>query len=64
MTPLKHEVPNTLRFRYNDDLCSARCFVERLSGVWKAVFRCLSAHRRLIYEPGVAGRIINACAVL
>lgn len=64
MTPLKHEVPNTPRFRYNDDLCSARCCVERLFGVWKAVFRCLSAERRLVYEPGVAGRIVNACAVL
>ncbi|XP_071653697.1 putative nuclease HARBI1 [Temnothorax longispinosus] len=64
MTPLKHEVPNTPRFRYNDDLCSARSCVERLFGVWKAVFRCLSAQRRLMYEPGVAGRIVNACAVL
>lgn len=64
MTPLKNEVPNTLRFRYNDDLCSARCCVERLFGVWKAVFRCLSSQRRLMYEPGTAGEIVNACAVL
>jgi len=64
MTPLKHEAPGTLRFRYNEDLCSARSCVERLFGVWKAVFRCLSAQRRLIYEPGMAGKIVNACAVL
>jgi len=64
MTPLKHEALGTPRFRYNEDLCSARSCVERLFGVWKAVFRCLSAQRRLIYEPGMAGKIVNACAVL
>jgi len=64
MTPLKNEAPNTPRFRYNDNLCSARSCVERLFGVWKAVFRCLSSQRRLMYEPGTAGKIVNACAVL
>lgn len=64
MTPLKHEIPDTPRFRYNEDLCSARSCVERLFGVWKAVFRCLSSQRRLMYEPGMAGKIVNACAVL
>ncbi|XP_028050284.1 putative nuclease HARBI1 [Monomorium pharaonis] len=28
MTPLKREVPNTPRFRYNEDLCSSRSCVE------------------------------------
>jgi len=64
MTPLKNEIPGSPRFRYNEDLCSARSCVERLFGVWKAVFRCLSAQRQLMYEPGMAGKIINACAVL
>lgn len=64
MTPLKHELPNTPRFQYNEDLCSARACVERCFSVWKAVFRCLSAQRRLMYEPGMAGKIVNACAVL
>jgi len=64
MTPLKHEIPNTPRFRYNEDLCSARACVEHLFGVWKAVFRCLSAQRKLMYEPGMADKIVNACAVL
>lgn len=64
MTPLKHEIPNTPRFQYNEDLCSARSCVERLFGVWKSVFRCLSAQRRLMYEPEMAGKIVNACAVL
>jgi len=64
MTPLKHETSGTFRFRYNEDLCSARSCVERLFGVWKAVFRCLSAQRRLIYESSMADKIVNACAVL
>ncbi|XP_032690439.1 putative nuclease HARBI1 isoform X1 [Odontomachus brunneus] len=64
MTPLKHEQPNTSRFQYNEELCSARCCVERLFGTWKAIFRCLSAQRRLMYEPDMAGKIVNACAVL
>lgn len=64
MTPLKHEIPGTPRFQYNEDLCSARSCVERLFSVWKSVFRCLSEQRRLMYEPGMTGKIVNACAVL
>jgi len=64
MIPLKHEIPNMPRFRYNEDLCSARACVERLFSVWKAVFRCLSVQRKLMYEPGMAGKIVNACVVL
>lgn len=30
----------------------------------KSTWRCLSRHRVLQYEPGFAGRIVNACAVL
>lgn len=63
-TPLKHEMPGTPRYQYNEELCSARSCVERLFGVWKAVFRCLSAQRKLIYDPDMAGKIVNACAVL
>lgn len=64
MTPLKHEQPGTPRFIYNEELCSARSCIERLFGVLKSEFRCLSAQRKLMYEPGLAGRIVNACAVL
>lgn len=64
MTPLKHEQPGTPRFMYNEDLCSARSCIERLFGVLKSEFRCLSAQRQLMYEPGLAGKIVNACAVL
>ncbi|XP_025152738.1 putative nuclease HARBI1 [Harpegnathos saltator] len=58
MTPLKHEIPGSPRFRYNNNLCSARSCVERLFGVWKAVFKCLSVQRRLMYKPGMAGKIM------
>jgi hypothetical protein len=64
MTPLKHEQPGTPRFLYNDALCSARSVVERLFGNWKSVFRCLSSQRKLMYDPVMAGKIVNACAVL
>lgn len=64
LTPLKHEIPGSPRYQYNEDLCSSRSCVERFFGVWKAVFRCLSAQRKLIYEPDMAGKIANACAVL
>lgn len=64
MTPLKYEQPGTPRFMYNEQLCSARSCIERLFGVIKSEFRCLSAQRKLMYEPGLAGRIVNACAVL
>ncbi|EFN70789.1 hypothetical protein EAG_07572, partial [Camponotus floridanus] len=46
----------------------ARTCVGRLFGVLKlcvkATWRCLSRHRVLQYDPGLAGRIVNACAVL
>ncbi|XP_025160770.1 putative nuclease HARBI1 isoform X2 [Harpegnathos saltator] len=64
MTPLKHEQPGTPRFNYNEELCSTRSCIERLTGVLKSEFRCLSAQKQLMYEPGLAGRIVNACAVL
>ncbi|KYQ58969.1 Putative nuclease HARBI1 [Trachymyrmex zeteki] len=64
MTPLKNEPPGSPSYRYNDDLCKARSCVERFFGIWKSVFRCLSAQRQLMYEPSMAGKIVNACAVL
>lgn len=64
LTPLPREPEGTPRFVYNEALCSARNCVERLFGVLKSTWRCLSRHRVLQYEPGFAGRIVNACAVL
>ncbi|XP_011883790.1 PREDICTED: putative nuclease HARBI1, partial [Vollenhovia emeryi] len=64
LTPLPRELEGTPRFAYNEALCSARNCIERLFGVLKSTWRCLSRHRVLQYEPGFAGRIVNACAVL
>lgn len=64
LTPLPREPEGTPRFAYNEALCSARNCVERLFGVLKSTWRCLSRHRVLQYEPGLAGKIVNACTVL
>lgn len=64
LTSLPREPEGTPRFLYNEALCSARNCVERLFGVLKCTWRCLSRHRVLQYETGFTGRIVNACAVL
>nr|XP_049695562.1 putative nuclease HARBI1 isoform X4 [Helicoverpa armigera]XP_049698868.1 putative nuclease HARBI1 isoform X1 [Helicoverpa armigera]XP_049707731.1 putative nuclease HARBI1 [Helicoverpa armigera] len=64
MTPIKHQQPGTPEYKYTEAHCSARNIIERCFGVLKSVFRCLSHQRQLMYEPYMAGLIINACAVL
>ncbi|XP_068085924.1 putative nuclease HARBI1 [Anabrus simplex] len=64
MTPLKNEIRGTPLFQYNEELCAARSVVERLFGVLKGEFRCLSQQRQLMYDPVMSGMIANACAVL
>lgn len=64
MTPLPNQPEGTPKFRYNEALCKARNPIERLFGVLKGTWRCLSQHRTLQYEPGFAGNIVNACAIL
>lgn len=64
MTPLLNQREGTPQFRYNEALCKARNCVERTFGVLKSTWRCLSRQRVLMYEPGFAGRIVNACTVL
>lgn len=64
MTPIKNKPAGTPEHRYTDAQCSARNVVERCFGVLKSTFRCLSAQRQLMYEPYIAGQIVNACAVL
>ncbi|XP_036139117.1 putative nuclease HARBI1 [Monomorium pharaonis] len=64
LTSLPREPEGTPRFMYNEALCSARNCIKRLFGVLKSTWRCLSRHRFLQYEPGFAGRNVNACAVL
>ncbi|XP_017469052.1 PREDICTED: putative nuclease HARBI1 [Rhagoletis zephyria] len=64
MTPLSNQREGSPQFRYNEALCKARNCVERLFGVLKGTWRCLSKQRVLMYEPGFAGRIVNSCAAL
>ncbi|KAJ8914069.1 hypothetical protein NQ315_017590 [Exocentrus adspersus] len=49
---------------YNIAHKSLRNVIERLNGVLKEKFRCLCKERVLHYDPVMAGRIINACAIL
>lgn len=64
MTPLPNQPEGTPKYRYNEALCKARNPVERLFGVLKSTWRCLSQQRTLLYDPGFVGKIVNACAVL
>ena len=42
----------------------ARNCIERLNGVWKMKWRCLTKHRILHYKPEKARQIIRSCAAL
>ncbi|XP_054746273.1 putative nuclease HARBI1 [Anastrepha obliqua] len=64
MTPLTNQPEGTPKFLYNEALCKARNPVERLFGVLKATWRCLSQQRTLLYDPGFTGQVVNACSVL
>ncbi|GBP09729.1 Putative nuclease HARBI1 [Eumeta japonica] len=45
MTPLPNQPEGTPKFRYNESLCKARNPIERLFGVLKATWRCLSQRK-------------------
>lgn len=64
MTPLPSQPEGSPKFRYNEALCKARNPIERLYGVLKSTWRCLSQQRTMLYDPGFAGKVVNACAVL
>ncbi|CAI6370113.1 unnamed protein product [Macrosiphum euphorbiae] len=64
MTPLPHYREGTRQFKYTMKHCKARNIVERFFGVFKSVWRCLYYQRVLMYAPDMAGKIVNACAVL
>lgn len=64
MTPLAHYPEWSRQYHYNQKLCKARSIVERLFGIIKGTWRCLSYQRILMYAPGTSGQIVNACAVL
>ncbi|XP_020713654.1 protein ALP1-like [Ceratitis capitata] len=64
MTPLPNQPQGSPTFRSNQALCKARNPVERLFGVLKGTWRCLSQQRTLLYDAGFTGRIVNASSVL
>ncbi|XP_036347503.1 putative nuclease HARBI1 [Rhagoletis pomonella] len=64
MTPLPNQPEGTPKFQYNEALCKARNPVERLFGVLKGTWRCLSQQRVLLYDPGFAGKVVSACSTL
>ncbi|XP_018372982.1 PREDICTED: putative nuclease HARBI1 [Trachymyrmex cornetzi] len=64
MTPLADYPIGTRQFEYTMQLCSSCNCVERFNGVFKSLWRCCSYQRVLMYEPELADRIINACAIL
>ncbi|XP_017468618.1 PREDICTED: putative nuclease HARBI1 [Rhagoletis zephyria] len=63
MTPFRN-VEHASQQRYNDSHARARNCVERLNGVLKKVFACLSQDRGLMEDPSFAGSIITACCTL
>ncbi|KAB0805455.1 hypothetical protein PPYR_02425 [Photinus pyralis] len=64
MTPVSgHNLTEPER-RYNVAHKSIRNVIERLNGVLKTRFRCLSKHRVLHYNPAKCAKLIYACAIL
>lgn len=61
-----HDNPNegSPQGRYNKTFIRARNTIERLNGVLKGRFRCLSKQRILNYNPIKAAKIIYSCGVL
>lgn len=64
MTLLAHYPQWSRQYHYNQKLCKARSIVERLFGIIKGTWRCLSYQRILMYAPEISGQIVNSCAVL
>lgn len=64
MVPITNPPPNSPQALYNRRQIKCRNIVERCIGLLKSRFRCLLQHRYLHYHPRVAGKIVNACAIL
>lgn len=64
MTPVVNAAPGTPEFVYTERHIISRNCIERLNGVLKARFRCISQERKLRYDPVTVGKIITSCAVL
>lgn len=63
LTPIRNPQPGPQE-RFNRRFCHIRATIERCIGVLKNRFRCLLKHRTLHYNPTIAGKIVNSCAVL
>lgn len=63
MTPFRNP-ENASQDSFNQHHISARNCVERLNGVLKKVFACLSHDRGLLLDPAFAGAVVNACCTL
>ena len=63
MTPILHPTSRSEN-NYNSTHVKTRNVIERLNGVLKSRFRCLSQHRTLNMSPTVAFKIMNACSIL
>ncbi|KAJ8930286.1 hypothetical protein NQ314_016905 [Rhamnusium bicolor] len=64
MTPIVNAAPGTPEFIYTERHVLSRNVIERLNGVFKGRFRCISQERKLRYDPVTVGKIITSCAVL
>ncbi|KAJ8929627.1 hypothetical protein NQ314_011494 [Rhamnusium bicolor] len=64
MTPIVNAAPGTPEFIYTERHVLSRNVIERLNGVFKGRFRCISQERKLRYDPVTVGKIVTSCAVL
>ncbi|XP_026824780.1 putative nuclease HARBI1, partial [Ooceraea biroi] len=63
-TPFGNPNENTPEARFYTELTSVRNVIERINGILKGRFRCLSRHRTLLYHPTRATNIIYTGCVL
>ena len=64
LTPFQGPAPDSPEERYNTAHIRGRNHIERVNGVLKARFRCVSGERGLRYNPEKVGTIVNVCCVL
>lgn len=64
MTPIINAIQNSPEDKYTKAHCSTRNRIERVFGVLKSRFRCLSNQRVLHYSPQKASKFVIACSIL